>query len=714
MSRNARTGWAIIAAFAVMIQGWGPITRDQAALIASVVAAAVVVGAGMATRALRLSLVVTLALQVGALLACAAAVVALGLGPGGLVRLPELLAGGIRTIQLGSAPLGPDLGVALDLVVFSAVMALLTHLLTTSLERPAYAFLTLLCLFLVPALGLPEPVAFEQVVRFGAGVGVVLAASSPHLSDRRRGGRIAAWGLAAAVVALALVGSFVVGARIPVPALRPPGQDQLQMSNPALDLKRNLTQGASTPVISYTTDRPTGAYLRLATLTVFGPNGFSLEAARVSTGRLPAVPGLREPGTPRTTRVRIGSFASEWLPVPYAPTEVRAPGWGWAVDTLDVMAMARPDRKTATVNTEYEVRSVDVRPSVEQVRAASSAQAPNRDALTHVPQELPPRIRALAQSITRDAPTTGAKALALEAYLRSDRFRYSTAHAEGDSLGTLDDFLFGSKTGYCEQFAGSMVAMARTLGIPARLAVGFTPGTFEDGTWEVSLRDMHTWPEIWLDGWGWVAFEPTPAGGVPAATASPPAASPTPSVTTQATETPEPTVEPEGTVGEEASPTPAPTASPTPAAPGPGGIAAGVLGVLVAAAIAVAPGGLRAWRRRSRLAGGPDARATTLAAWEELHAEATDLGVAWPAGSPRYASAALADRFPGDAAEGVRHLGLATERALFDRPEAFTGPASWALTVLTAERAMRDRAARGARVRAALWPRSLFGWRRAR
>ena len=56
--------------------------------------------------------------------------------------------------------------------------------------------------------------------------------------------------------------------------------------------------------------------------------------------------------------------------------------------------------------------------------------------------------------------------------------------------------------------------MARTLGIPARVQVGFTPGTAtEDGTWVVTLHDAHAWPELWFEGVGWVRFEPTPGGG---------------------------------------------------------------------------------------------------------------------------------------------------------------------------------------------------------
>lgn len=712
MSRQARIGWAIIAAFALLVHGWGEITRDTVALVACVVTAGVVVGTGIGARALRVGIGPTLVAQVVAGASCAGAVLVVALGPEGLVQAPMVFTDGLRAIQRGSAPLLPDLGVAFDLVVMCALLALLTDLLAATLERPAYVLLPLLGLFLVPALGLPGPVEFQHVVRFGIGLGLVLLAASPHASDPRRGVRALGWAGAAGVVTLALVGASAAGGFVPIAPARPFGQDQLQMTNPALDLKRNLTQGSTAPILSYTTDQPTGAYLRLATLTVFDHNGFALDAVRVSTGRLPAPPGLRNPGTPRRTQVRIGDFESEWLPVPYAPTELRASGWGWAQETLDVMALARPDRKTATRGTLYDVLSLDVRPTADEVRAASSTEFSGPPTLTQVPQQLPARIRTLAQQVTQGAPTAGAKALALEAFLRSDRFRYSTAQAEGDSMSTLDDFLFGSRSGYCEQYAGALVAMARTLGIPARLAVGFTPGTYANGTWEVTARDLHTWPELWLDGWGWVAFEPTPGSGVPTANLNPPTASPSPSVTTRATETPEPTANPSDDPGDETStPTPTPETATTPVG-GAGGTLAGVLGAILAAALlAVGPMTVRSWQRRARLAGTADPRATTLAAWDELRAEVADLGGAWPAGSPRYAAAALAEGLPTDAAAGVRALGVATERALFDDPDAYRGPGSWAVTVWTVERALRERATRGERVRATFWPRSLFGRR---
>jgi len=85
----------------------------------------------------------------------------------------------------------------------------------------------------------------------------------------------------------------------------------------------------------------------------------------------------------------------------------------------------------------------------------------------------------------------------------------------GHSNNAILNFL-RVKRGYCEQFAGAYAAMARSLGIPARVAVGFTPGELRsDGKYHVYGRNAHAWPEVWFDNIGWISFEPTPGRGEP-------------------------------------------------------------------------------------------------------------------------------------------------------------------------------------------------------
>ena len=88
---------------------------------------------------------------------------------------------------------------------------------------------------------------------------------------------------------------------------------------------------------------------------------------------------------------------------------------------------------------------------------------------------------------------------------------------QGHGNDAIEAFL-RQRIGYCEQFAGTFAAMARSIGVPARVAVGFTPGTEQpDGSRSVLGKNAHAWPEIWFDGLGWVPFEPTPGRGAPGA-----------------------------------------------------------------------------------------------------------------------------------------------------------------------------------------------------
>jgi protein-glutamine gamma-glutamyltransferase len=112
-------------------------------------------------------------------------------------------------------------------------------------------------------------------------------------------------------------------------------------------------------------------------------------------------------------------------------------------------------------------------------------------------------------------PTTPyAAVLALESWFRqAGGFRYdeSPPHVDGQPLVA---FVTRTKAGYCQHFAGAMALMLRLVGIPARVAVGFTSGTRDGGDWVVTDRNAHAWVEVWFAGQGWVPFDPTPGRGV--------------------------------------------------------------------------------------------------------------------------------------------------------------------------------------------------------
>ncbi len=124
-----------------------------------------------------------------------------------------------------------------------------------------------------------------------------------------------------------------------------------------------------------------------------------------------------------------------------------------------------------------------------------------------------------ARRLTAGARTPFEATIAIERWLRSrGGFVYDQHPPPPRGLPALADFQQRSKRGYCQQFAGTMALMLRYLGIPARVAVGFTRGKWEDGGWTVTDHDAHAWVEVWFAGHGWLPFDPTPGRGTLSAT----------------------------------------------------------------------------------------------------------------------------------------------------------------------------------------------------
>ena len=109
-----------------------------------------------------------------------------------------------------------------------------------------------------------------------------------------------------------------------------------------------------------------------------------------------------------------------------------------------------------------------------------------------------------------------AAAVALEAWFRSaGGFVYDEHPPLARGIPPLVQFVTKTKRGYCQHFAGAMALMLRYLGIPSRVAAGFTSGSYDDERkqWTVYDRDAHTWVEVWFNGYGWLPFDPTPSRG---------------------------------------------------------------------------------------------------------------------------------------------------------------------------------------------------------
>src|SRR3954464_9313055 len=119
-----------------------------------------------------------------------------------------------------------------------------------------------------------------------------------------------------------------------------------------------------------------------------------------------------------------------------------------------------------------------------------------------------------ARAVAGQTRSPYAAAVALERWFRvTGGFTYSEQPGTAPGLPPLVGFVVQTRSGYCQHYAGAMALMLRLLGIPARVAAGFVPGHYHDGTWTVTDHDAHAWVEVWFPRYGWLPFDPTPGRG---------------------------------------------------------------------------------------------------------------------------------------------------------------------------------------------------------
>ena len=126
-----------------------------------------------------------------------------------------------------------------------------------------------------------------------------------------------------------------------------------------------------------------------------------------------------------------------------------------------------------------------------------------------LPDNLPTRVRSLAQSITEPYSNPYDQAAAIELYLRTKIKYNDQVSAPPLNRDAVDYVLFDRPEGYCNYYASAMVVMLRSIGIPARVASGYTLGEYKDGVFHVVEANAHSWPEVYFGSYGWIEFEPT-------------------------------------------------------------------------------------------------------------------------------------------------------------------------------------------------------------
>lgn len=320
--------------------------------------------------------------------------------------------------------------------------------------------------------------------------------------------------------AVALVGGLLLGPLIPAPdgpIVKYKNRTRSGPSNratisPLVDIRGRLVDQAGIEV--FTVKSANKSYWRLTSLDTFdGSIWSSNDTYRETRGQIRTLETLNPnlPVVPTEQEFVVSGLASIWLPAAFRPE--RIDGIDEVSYNQDTASLITPAETTD--GSIYTVRSA-IPTLTPELLATAPAQAPQDviDQYLALPA-IAPRVVAEARRIADPQATPYEKARALQDYFHRG-FKYDLNAKPGHDNRALENFLFGTKTGYCEQYAGAYAVMARAAGLPARVAVGFTPGELQtDGKYHVRDEHAHAWPEVYLHGFGWVAFEPTPGRGAP-------------------------------------------------------------------------------------------------------------------------------------------------------------------------------------------------------
>ncbi|WP_377272062.1 DUF3488 and DUF4129 domain-containing transglutaminase family protein [Peterkaempfera sp. SMS 1(5)a] len=676
-------------------------------------------------------------------------------GPGSVDRLGQVLQSGFDDISAYGTPAPSTPGLRLILVGSVALIGLAVDAMAVTYRRAALAGLPLLALYSV-GTGLGDGGAAWLWFLLAAG-GYLTVLFSDGQDRLTRWGRVfhgsgrGGTGSAPLTRSGHRIGVLALAVALVVPAFLPQlgnglvagglghgsgkGGGTITAINPVVSLQADLNRPVNVEQLRYTTtSQDAGSmYIRVAVSDDF--NGVDWKPSQQKVEDVPQVlpnpTGLADSvaRTEVSTQIQISDhLRQEWLPMPYPASEVDVPGdWRFEPNSRTLVG----DNGQKTLGLSYTVKSLELQPTADQLRNAPAPPNDITQRYLKLPDNLPAVVRATALQVTRNAPTPYDKAVALQDWFAgSGLFTYDTEVEAGTGTNAIAKFL-QDKRGFCVHFSATMAAMARALGIPARVAVGYTSGTQQsDSSWVVGSKDAHAWPELYFEGAGWLRFEPTPSRGfapdytqqqastAPGGDHQEPAPKPTahPSSSPTANSTCTGRERQAGDCGthDTATSTVSAEQSPWPTVGVMTGIAIGALLVM----LLLTPMFWRMRLRRARLrpAGGPPDGAAVqleltdqqvLAAWQELVDSAWDLGIA-PDGAetPRRTVGRITASAPleGESREAAGRVALATERVLYARsPQTAPGLDR---DVRTASNGLRAAAGRWTRVRAVLLPPS--------
>lgn len=349
--------------------------------------------------------------------------------------------------------------------------------------------------------------------------------SAAWLPSHIREGVGALLGTGAALVAIAVVVAAVAGPLVPGATSSAfvnyrgggGGASPRVVLSPFVSVAANLNELAD--VEMFTVRSTHRSYWRLTSLDEFDGTAWTYSRSFQEAGG--DLPQAGEPAgevanaEQEVTILRLGSI---FMPAAYRPVAIRDERHPtrWEAESATLVI---DDQFTNSDGNTYTVESELPRLDPEVLRSAQEEVPPDiSEGYLDLPADFPTTVRDQAEEVAGGQPTPYDRALALQNYFRGDDFVYDQTIPAGGSTRAIEEFLFETRRGFCQQFAGSFAAMARVLGLPSRVAVGFTTGESDDsdpGMYHVSGSNAHAWPEVYLGEFGWVPFEPTQGRGIP-------------------------------------------------------------------------------------------------------------------------------------------------------------------------------------------------------
>ena len=345
--------------------------------------------------------------------------------------------------------------------------------------------------------------------------------SAPTWMERGDGGTRSLFRTGALIGGACVVGAVVIGPSLPgaeaaavIPwraSDRGDGGSRVTIS-PLVNIRTRIVDQAPTEVFRVRSSER--SYWRLTALETFdGTIWSSSRKYRRADGTLTSAFPEEERATDVVEqRFTIVGLDTIWLPAAFRPVGIDGVDARYDPESGSLLAEA-----ASAIGQQYTVESAVPRLEPALLESAPpEVPAAIAEQYLALPADFPQDVRDLAAEVVAGSSSAYQAARRLQDYFRSGEFTYDLDVPRGHSDDALRTFLFETRRGYCEQFAGSYAAMARAIGLPARIGVGFTTGELTStNTYTVRGYHGHAWPEVYLNGVGWVAFEPTPGRGIP-------------------------------------------------------------------------------------------------------------------------------------------------------------------------------------------------------